>query len=404
MEKSTICLNMIVKNESDIIVDTLQNILDKVPIDYWVICDTGSTDNTVELITNFFKSKGIDGELIEEEWKDFGHNRTSALNHAYKKTDFVFIFDADDRIVGEIDFPKLEKGYAYIMHFGHMLQFKRMPLLCNHTKWYYEGVMHEIISTKEPYNIKTIEGNYHIATNVVISARNKKGDDKYYEDAIILEEAYKKNDNIQPRYGFYTAECFRFSGKENWNKAIEWYKITANEKRQWPQERYWSCYQLGNLYKELGEEEKSWYWYYRSYQYDSSRWECFFELIKKCREENNFTQGEIYFDMLKKCSKEDKNHKLFFMNFIHDHSLYSEMLVIYYYLNKIEKANEILLKIFMANFADDIYINMTNHNIKHFIEHINKDNWEFYGKFKRYCKKFNVPEELVKDIDKLFIE
>ena len=241
MEKSTICLNMIVKNECDIIVDTLQNILDKVPIDYWVICDTGSTDNTVELIKNFFKSKGIDGELIEEEWKDFAHNRTSALNHAYKKTDFVFIFDADDRIVGEIDFPNLEKGYAYIMHFGHMLQFKRLPLLCNHTKWYYEGVMHEIISTKEPYDVKTIEGNYHIATNVVISARNKKGDHKYYEDAIILEDAYKKNDNLQPRYGFYTAECFRFSGKENWNKAIEWYKVTANENRQWPQERYWSC-------------------------------------------------------------------------------------------------------------------------------------------------------------------
>jgi hypothetical protein len=58
----------------------------------------------------------------------------------------------------------------------------------------------------------------------------------------------------------------------------------------------------------------------------------------------------------------------------------------------------------MANFADDIYIHMTNHNIKHFMEHINKDNWVFYGKFKRYCKKFNVPEELVKDIDKLFIE
>ncbi len=47
---------------------------------------------------------------------------------------------------------------------------------------------------------------------------------------------------------------------------------------------------------------------------------------------------------------------------------------------------------------------MTKNNIKHCIQHINKDNWEFYGKFKRYCKKFDVPKELIKDIDKLFID
>ena len=54
-KKSTICLNMIVKNESKIIVDTLTKLLKKIKWDYWVICDTGSTDNTRELITEFFE-------------------------------------------------------------------------------------------------------------------------------------------------------------------------------------------------------------------------------------------------------------------------------------------------------------------------------------------------------------
>ena len=50
-----LCLNMIVKNESHIIKNTLIKLLNKVKFDYWVISDTGSTDNTKELITDFFK-------------------------------------------------------------------------------------------------------------------------------------------------------------------------------------------------------------------------------------------------------------------------------------------------------------------------------------------------------------
>ena len=64
---TTICLNMIVKNEGDIIVDTFNNILSYINLDYWVISDTGSTDNTKEVIINFFKEKGIDGELVEHK-------------------------------------------------------------------------------------------------------------------------------------------------------------------------------------------------------------------------------------------------------------------------------------------------------------------------------------------------
>jgi len=54
---STICLNMIVKNESHVIIKTFDNILSNINLDYWVISDTGSTDNTKELIIDYFKKK-----------------------------------------------------------------------------------------------------------------------------------------------------------------------------------------------------------------------------------------------------------------------------------------------------------------------------------------------------------
>ena len=56
MSKKTICLNMIVKNESHIIRETLVNICKYVKLDYWVISDTGSSDNTIDIIKSIFKS------------------------------------------------------------------------------------------------------------------------------------------------------------------------------------------------------------------------------------------------------------------------------------------------------------------------------------------------------------
>src|ERR1700722_13597203 len=81
---SQICLNMIVKNESHVIERCLASV--KGIIDYWVIVDTGSTDGTQEIITNYLKD--IPGELIERPWKNFGFNRTEALLLAREKGDY----------------------------------------------------------------------------------------------------------------------------------------------------------------------------------------------------------------------------------------------------------------------------------------------------------------------------
>ena len=48
-----------------IIESTLENLCFYIPFDYWVICDTGSSDNTQFIIRDFFQNKGISGELIE---------------------------------------------------------------------------------------------------------------------------------------------------------------------------------------------------------------------------------------------------------------------------------------------------------------------------------------------------
>ena len=85
---------MIVKNESHIIHECLNSIYKH--INYWVISDTGSTDGTQEIIKKFFEEKGIPGELHQDEWKNFGHNRSLALQHAKDKAEYAWMIDADD--------------------------------------------------------------------------------------------------------------------------------------------------------------------------------------------------------------------------------------------------------------------------------------------------------------------
>lgn len=43
-------------------------------IDHWVIVDTGSTDDTQDVILR--ELEGIPGSLDAREWVNFGHNRT----------------------------------------------------------------------------------------------------------------------------------------------------------------------------------------------------------------------------------------------------------------------------------------------------------------------------------------
>jgi len=55
IQKPSICLNMIVKNESKIITRMLESVSSI--IDCYCICDTGSTDDTLEVISTFLKIK-----------------------------------------------------------------------------------------------------------------------------------------------------------------------------------------------------------------------------------------------------------------------------------------------------------------------------------------------------------
>ena len=278
----TICLNMIVKDESHIILTTLEKLCNKIKFDYWVICDTGSSDNTPKLITDFFEKKGIKGELFYDEWTNFAHNRTLALERAYTKTDLLLVFDADDELVGDIEMPFEVLFDEYQFYFGSSadVSYTRTLMINNHKKFEYQSIIHEFISCKEgPSRTTVVKGKYHVVSGR--AGNRNRNPNKYLNDALVLENAYaealKKNDQLFHRYAFYCANSYKDHGKID--DAIKWYKITINHPNQWAQEKYCSCLYLYECYEKLDQKENGFFYLVKAFNCDNERVECLYPLL-----------------------------------------------------------------------------------------------------------------------------
>jgi len=268
--KKSICLNMIVKDESHIILETFTNICKYVDFDYWVISDTGSTDGTQELIRNFFEERKIPGELFEDEWKDFSHNRNKAIEHSVGKSDYIFFFDADDLIHGDFKIPViLDKDY-YQAKFGTNFSYNRVIMVSNRELiCRYVGVLHEFLDVYKPNSTcSTIEGDYFFESRRL--GNRSKNTNKFIDDANVLADAFdKETSDLRYRYAYYCAQSFSDSGVRM-EEAIKWHKINLDLPSNM-EYKYCSCINIGHLYKSLGDSEQSLLYYSKAYDHDSTR-------------------------------------------------------------------------------------------------------------------------------------
>jgi len=321
MRTQTICLNMIVKNESHVIEETLEQLHKIFKFDYWVISDTGSTDNTKELITSFFKEKQVLGELVENEWKGFGPSRTDALIAAYNKTDYLFIFDADDRIEGNLQIPDIlvEDGYSF--KFGKSFCYYRPLLINNRKKWIYKGIIHNYLDAIDKMDkIVELKGNYYIESRRL---GNFNLDPlKYKKQAEILKTEFEKemeskqDIGLANRYAFYCAQSYKDFGDTD--NAIQWYSKVVNELNNWNQEKYYSCLQLGNLFKNKGSFKDSIYYYLKSIEYDTDRIEGIVFAIKYLKEmKMDILAISLYEKYKNYNTKIDVSKKLFVYNSVY---------------------------------------------------------------------------------------
>lgn len=112
---------MIVKNESKIITRLFDSVINI--IDTYCICDTGSTDNTIDIIEEYFNNKKIKGKIILESFQNFEYNRNCALESCIGMADFVLLLDADMQLkINNFD-KSLLNNYDHFMVFKEMIHF-----------------------------------------------------------------------------------------------------------------------------------------------------------------------------------------------------------------------------------------------------------------------------------------
>uniref|UniRef100_A0A6C0I8S9 Glycosyltransferase 2-like domain-containing protein n=1 Tax=viral metagenome TaxID=1070528 RepID=A0A6C0I8S9_9ZZZZ len=404
-DKATICLNMIVKNESHIIKGTLEMLCNKIRFDYWVICDTGSTDDTQDIITQFFKDRGIPGELFSDEWTDFAHNRTLALNRAFGKTDLLLVFDADDEIHGDICIPSKKKDinhHEYHLKFGNPLgtSYTRVLLINNKRKFRYLSVLHEFISALEPNSRSTVlEGDYYVVSGR--SGNRSKDPKKYLNDALILEKAHAKalatGDQLYLRYAFYCANSYKDYGSHE--EAIKWYKITLKQDN-WVQEKYVSCLYIYNCYAAMGQKEHGFYYLIEAFSYDIERVECLYPLIVHycCSNQHNIAYNyylviKDYYE--KQFLKTNMDQKLFIKVDEGNFFLPYYMILV---ADKIKKQDfNCVIKMFEIIFIkkqkhiDTWYIKNMLYNLQFFIQHVKNEEYKnFIGLVNDYIRFLKV--------------
>lgn len=252
--KQKICLNMIVKNEAKDIERCLRSVIPF--IDYWVIVDTGSTDDTAKIIHSVME--GIPGVLYSRPWKNFGHNRTEALSlvpeHGY---DYIFTIDGDEELILPKDYVRPELtalGYRLHVSYETML-YNRACLLSTKAKWHYEGILHEypVADTSEIDFMTCVFEALNGPIVQVYSDAEGNTIEKYESHAKLLEVALKLHPEHQ-RYQFYLGQSYRDSRQHD--KAEEAYKKRI-EMGGWNEEIIESHFQIAILSMRQAKEEET---------------------------------------------------------------------------------------------------------------------------------------------------
>jgi GR25 family glycosyltransferase involved in LPS biosynthesis/glycosyltransferase involved in cell wall biosynthesis len=298
---------MIVKDEAHIIESTLAHLMEQFPITHWVIDDTGSTDGTQKIISKFFEKRNIPGTLHKTEWRDFGFNRSKALEHAYNLTDYVLVWDADDSVVGRFVLPRPLTADQYSFTFGDAAGFRysRTQLFNNRKRWCYKGVLHEYPASAEPPGAPTppatgaptppatgapipVTGDYYFVSGR--TGARSRDPEKYKKDAAVLEKALIKEPN-NDRYVYYCANSYKDAGEPT--KAIKKYKqlLTMNG---WSEERYMACIQI----YDLSSCETNLHYLVDSYSHSPERIEGIYRLVRHYCIKGQFRVALMYYGLI----------------------------------------------------------------------------------------------------------
>jgi glycosyltransferase involved in cell wall biosynthesis len=345
-KRKTVCLNMIVKDESAVIRRCLAST--KKVIDYWVIVDTGSKDGTQKIISDFLKD--IPGELHERPWVDFEHNRNEALALAKNKSDYLLFIDADEELIFSDSFimPNLDKDFYYGVIKSDDSIWRRIMLVNSRLDWKWEGVIHERPVSFEAKTSDDIKG----VLNLVDKKDGYRSQDprKYHKDVQVLEKAVQK-DPTNSRYVFYLAQTYLACNKQF--LALKNYEKRSSMQGD-AEEVFWSLLMIGEL-RELMQmpQEVVIESYWKAYYSRVTRGEPLFRLASYYCKIGKYNEGYALAKF--GLSMAQPHDSISVLPWVYDYGFLCVLSECAYRLKKYDEAQETLYKILVKpNLKPDI--------------------------------------------------
>ena len=322
---TTLCLTMIVRNESAVIRRCLTSVRDVV--DTWVICDTGSTDGTQEIVRSTME--GVPGELHETPWVDFAHNRNIALDLTQGKADYLLLLDADMVLNAPEGFKDELTADSYILRYEGPVDYGQILLVRASLPWRYHGATHEYIEA-EGADRQELQG----VTISHFADGGTRGDKLERDEALLRKALEDEPDN--PRHMFYMAQTCRGLGRLD--EALAWYDKRI-EAGGWPEEVFMALFERAGV---LAGLERDWPSvldaYLRAYQFRPGRIEPLYEVARRYRAREQFDLGYLF--ARQAVDAPYPKDILFVQRDIYDHRLLMELAVCAHWTGRFRESIE----------------------------------------------------------------
>jgi glycosyltransferase involved in cell wall biosynthesis len=249
----TICLVMIVRNESRIITRCLDSLIGI--IDCLSVVDTGSTDDTPAVIKEWCTAHSIEGIVHTELFRNFGYNRTHSVTRAqqhFKTVDYFLLSDADFvwENTGLNKSLLFEDCYGVLQYEG-AYYYWNIRMLKASEQWVCRGATHEYWDKTKGNNVMTQMYTLRIDDRADGGSKS----DKFERDVRLITKALEeKLPSIdRSRYIFYLAQSYYALGE--YAKALVHYADRVKRKGN-SDEVYYSYYRAGLCYEALGWKVK----------------------------------------------------------------------------------------------------------------------------------------------------
>jgi len=342
------------KNEEDCIRETFDSVYKY--IDYWVVYDTGSTDNTCQIVKDYFAEKGIPGELFVGPWEGFGKSKTKMFEHCYGKSDYILHLDADDLLCGDFKFTAEDAGYLQYNCRTKRggAEYKCFMIFNNSVHWKFASVAHTIITCLDnPAKLPSVKDLSDRPFWYESRGAGKRSEDKekFLKDALKLKDQFFETlvedpDGLNNRSLFYTAQSYYDQGMML--EAAQWYKLYTKIKDTWIEEFFEANLRLIECYKQLKfSTERIIEQGEATIRIFPDRAEPYYALAKYLNDVRRCDLAYPYFVQAKTKDLDEINKK--YMLFVRKHNygkwIYDEMSVACYWTQRYAEGKTLLLEI-----------------------------------------------------------